>query len=112
MAEHESSFHPGSRVKEIGSEGLPGIVAESLNKDLNLLSVSGLLLGNTLLMRMVRLMLGIIYKAAPVHAFCLLNTGWPEPSFFSFRLRMKQVLCSGLDTEDTLTDITVWLNDL
>lgn len=33
--------------------GLPGIVAESLNKDLSPLSMSGLLLGNTLLMRMV-----------------------------------------------------------
>lgn len=95
MAEHESSFHPGSRVKQIGSEGLPGIVAESLNKDLNPLSMSGLLLRNTLLMRMAWLMLGIIYKAAAVRAFCLLNTAQPELSFFSFQLRMKQAAVWG-----------------
>lgn len=44
--------------------GLPGIVAESLNKDLNQLSMSGLLLRNTLLMRMVGLMLEIIYSSS------------------------------------------------
>lgn len=52
--------------------GLPGIVAESLKKDLNQLSMSGLLLRNTLLMRMVRLMLGIIYSS---------STSSPRPCF-------------------------------
>ena len=55
MAEHETCFVLCGwlSAKADWLRGLPGIVAESLNKDLNPLPTLGLLLRNALLMRIV-----------------------------------------------------------
>lgn len=100
--------------------GSPGIVAESLNKDLNPLPMSGLLLPNALLMRIVWLMLGINYSNSEESSpsslppfFSLLLPTQPRLQYFFFSFKIRNKPCKwSLVSENALTDITVSLNNL
>lgn len=97
--------------------GLPGIVAEYLKKDLNPLPMTGLLLRNALLMRIVWLMLGINYssfESSPPLPPCPPPPHFPQHNqvnifyLLSYKIRIK--LCEQFDTVNTPTNITAWLN--